>query len=147
MTNTMGLLVSITYVPKNLVWRGDGINNIWDVTNTADWLFNGSTLVTFNNSDNVTFDDTGSASPAINITNTVSPGSVVVSANQNNYTFDGDGGMAGTGSLTKSGGSTLTLNEANSYTGGTAVNGGSLVFSTGAAIPASGTLTSTAPRP
>jgi autotransporter-associated beta strand protein len=32
MTNTMGLLVSITYIPKNLVWRGDGVNNTWDTS-------------------------------------------------------------------------------------------------------------------
>jgi autotransporter-associated beta strand protein len=140
MTNTMGVLVSVMYNPKNLVWRGDGINNIWDLTNTADWLFNDSALVTFNSSDNVTFDDTGSASPAINITTTVSPGSVVVNANQN-YSFGGSGGIAGAGSFTKSGSGTLTLNEANTYTGGTVVNGGSVVFGSGAAIPASGTLT------
>ena len=63
LTNTMGLLVSVIYIPKNLVWRGDGSANIWDTTNTADW-FNGNELTTFNSSDNVTFDDTGSASPA-----------------------------------------------------------------------------------
>jgi autotransporter-associated beta strand protein len=50
------------------------------------------------------------------------------------------GGISGTGSLTVDSG-TLTLSGANSYTNGTIVNGGSLVFSAGQAIPASGILT------
>ena len=133
MTNTMGVLVSIVYNPKNLVWRGDGVNNIWDVTNTADWFYNSSTLITFNNTDNVTFDDTGSASSAINITNTVSPGSVVVSANQN-YTFSGSGGIAGAGSFTKSGAGTLLVNNNNTFTGPQVVNGGEIEYNNNASF-------------
>ena len=132
MTNTMGLLVSIIYIPKNLVWSGDGINNIWDVTNTADWL-NGSDLVTFNNSDNVTFDDTGSASPTVNIATTVSPGSVTVSANQD-YTFGGSGAIGGAATLTKSGAGTLTVNNNNTFTGPVTINGGTIQINNGGAI-------------
>jgi autotransporter-associated beta strand protein len=124
MTNTMGLLVSVTYIPKNLVWVGDGVNNTWDTTNTADW-FNGNDLVTFNSSDNVTFDDTGSAGPAINITSNVAPGSVVVNASQD-YTFGGTGGISGTASLTKSGTGNLFINNANSFTGKVNLNGGTI---------------------
>jgi autotransporter-associated beta strand protein len=124
MTNTMGLLVSVVYVPKNLVWVGDGANNIWDTTNTADW-FNGNDLVTFNSSDNVTFDDTGSATPAININSTVAPGGVVVNASQD-YTFGGTGGISGTASLTKSGTGNLFVNNANSFTGKVNLNSGTI---------------------
>jgi len=131
MTNTMGLLVSITYIPKNLVWQGDGVNNIWDTTNTADW-FNGNDLVTFNTSDTVTFDDTGSASPSINLPYSVAPGNVNVSANQN-YTFNGSA-IGGAGRLTKTGAGTLTLNNANTFTGGTLLQNGSIVIGAGGNI-------------
>ncbi len=126
MTNTMGLLVSIAYIPKNLVWRGDGVNNIWDTTNTADW-FNGNDLVTFNSSDNVTFDNTGSSSPAISINTTVAPGSVVINANQN-YTFNGAGLIAGQGAVTITGTNTVALNNINSYTGGTTINNATVLL-------------------
>jgi autotransporter-associated beta strand protein len=131
MTNTMGLLVSITYIPKNLVWRGDGVNNLWDTTNTADW-FNGNDLVTFNSSDSVTFDDTGSASPAININGTVAPGNITIAAAQN-YTFNGSA-ISGTGKLTKTGAGTLTLNDANTFTGGTLLQNGGIVIGSGGNI-------------
>jgi autotransporter-associated beta strand protein len=132
MTNTMGLLVSITYLPKNLVWRGDGVNNIWDTTNTADW-FNGNNLGTFNSSDNVTFDDTGSASPAIAINGLVAPGSVTFNAAQN-YTIGGSGSISGAGTLTKSGSGTLTVNNANSLSGAEALNGGTIQFNDGSSL-------------
>ena len=132
MTNTMGLLVSVTYIPKSLVWRGDGINNIWDTTNTADW-FDGNNLITFNSSDNVTFDDTGSASPAINLTGVVAPGSIVVNASQN-YTFGGSGSLSGAGSLTKSGTGMLTVDNNNNLNGPINLDSGSIQLNDGATI-------------
>ena len=130
LTNTMGLLVNVVYVPQNLVWVGNGTANIWDTTNTADW-FNGNSLVTFHATDNVTFDDTGSASPAVNITNTVAPGSVVVSASQN-YTLGGSGAITGSGSFTKSGTGTLQVNNNNTFTGPLTVNGGLIQYNNNA---------------
>jgi len=132
MTNTMGLLVSIIYIPKNLVWRGDGVNNIWDTTNTVDW-FNGNDLVTFNSSDNVTFDDTGSASPAVNINSTVAPGSVVFNSSQD-YTLGGSGAISGTASLTKSGTDNLFVNNANAFTGNVNLNSGTIQLNNGGTI-------------
>ena len=137
-TNTMGLLVSITYIPQNLVWRGDGISNIWDTNNTADW-FNGNNLIAFNSSDNVTFDDTGSNTPAITINGLVAPGSVTVNAAQN-YTIGGSGSISGSGTLTKAGTGTLTVNNANSLSGAEALNGGTIQFNDGSSI-GSGALT------
>ena len=131
MTNTMGLLVSVVYLPKNLVWVGDGTNNLWDTTNTPDW-FNGNSQVTFHTSDSVTFDDTGSASPAVNLPGSVAPGNINVVANQN-YTFNGSA-IGGTGKLTKSGTGTLTLNNANTFTGGTLLQNGGIVIGAGGNI-------------
>ena len=56
---------------------------------------------------------------------TVSPGSITVNNNNGNYTFNGST-IAGTGALTKSGTSALTINTSNSYSGGTTLNAGSL---------------------
>jgi autotransporter-associated beta strand protein len=138
MTNTMGLLISVSYIPKNLVWRGDGVNNTWDTTNTADW-FDGNNLTIFNTSDNVTFDDTGSASPAVNINSPVAPGSVVFNSSQN-YTLGGTGGINGTGSLTKSGASSLIVNTVNPFTGAVNLNSGIIQLNNGSSL-GSGTLT------
>jgi autotransporter-associated beta strand protein len=138
MTNTMGLLISISYIPKNLVWRGDGVNNTWDTNNTADW-FNGNNLTIFNTSDNVSFDDTGSASPAVNINSPVAPGSVVFNASQN-YTLNGTGGINGTSSLTKSGAGSLTVNTVNPFIGPVNLNSGTIQLNNGSSL-GSGTLT------
>lgn len=138
MTNTMGLLVSVTYIPQNLVWRGDGVDNTWDTTNTPDW-FNGNNLTTFNSSDNVTLDDTGSASPAINVNGLVAPGSLTVNATQN-YTLGGSGSISGAGTLTKSGAGTLTVKNANNLSGAEALNGGTIQFNDGGSL-GSGALT------
>jgi autotransporter-associated beta strand protein len=132
MTNTMGVLVSIIYVPKNVVWVGDGVNNLWDTTNTPDW-FNGSDLVTFHSSDSVTFDDTGSATPPINLTGTVAPGNVVFNASQD-YTIGGAGGISGTASLTKSGTGNLFINNANAFTGAVNLNSGTIQLNNGGSI-------------
>ena len=133
MTNTMGLLISVIYIPKNLVWVGDGSNNIWDTTNTADW-FNGNNLVTFSTSDSVTFDDTGSANPAININSPVAPGSIVFNASQQDYTLGGNGAISGAASLTKSGTDSLFVNNANSFSGNINLNSGTIQLNNGGTL-------------
>jgi autotransporter-associated beta strand protein len=132
MTNTMGLLVNVVYIPQNLVWVGNNTSNPWDTTNTADW-FNGNNAVTFHTTDNVTFDDTGSTSPAINLAATVTPGNMALNSSQN-YTFSGAGGIAGTGSLTVSGTNTTTINTANSYSGGTTINNATVAISSSSGL-------------
>ncbi|HWC58871.1 MAG TPA: autotransporter-associated beta strand repeat-containing protein [Verrucomicrobiae bacterium] len=140
MTNTMGLLVSITYIPKNLVWVGDGANNIWDNTNTADW-FNGNDLTTFHSADSVTFDDTGSANPAINLTGTVAPGSVVFNNSVNNYNLGGVGGISGAGAWTLNGTGSVTVNNANAFSGAINYkNGGTITVNNGGTV-GTGTIT------
>ncbi len=108
---------------STVVWKGDGIANLWDTT-TANWL------PEFYTDYNVAvFDDTGSASPAINIfPDPVMPFSVTVDAGTNAYTIGG-AAITGAGGLTKSGTNTLTLTGANSYSGLTAVNAGRLILS------------------
>jgi fibronectin-binding autotransporter adhesin len=110
------------HVPVDLTWRGDGIFNTWDVGTTANWIAGGSPEVFFN-TDTVTFDNSGSNTPAITLASDVAPAAVIVNASQD-YTFTG-GGIT-TGSLTKSGSGTLILDNTNTYSGATVINSGTL---------------------
>jgi autotransporter-associated beta strand protein len=132
MTNTVGLVVSSVPPPQDLIWHGDGTQNTWDLGTNANWL-NGATASTFNTGDTVTFDDTGLNIPAISLVGTLKPSSVTVAANQN-YTFAGNGTLAGVMSLIKSGPGNLTLNTPNTYGGGTIVLGGTVTVANGGDI-------------
>jgi autotransporter-associated beta strand protein len=133
-----------------LVWRGDGLNNTWDIGASSNW-FNGDGLDVFSNSIPVVFDDTGSNSPAIYLQGTLQPASITINASQS-YTFAGTGALGGSASLLKRGSGTLTLAGNNTYTGATTVSNGTLnitgnnsgsgpVFiNSGATLSGSGTL-------
>ena len=112
---------NITPVP--LTWKGDGATNAWDLT-SLNWL-NGTTATAYANGDNLTFGDSGSASPSLALSSTVTPGSVVVNSSQN-YTLAGSGQLSGAMSLTKLGSGSLLLNTSNNYIGGTYVDAGTL---------------------
>ncbi len=139
LSNAIGVLVS----SANLVWRGDGTANNWDVGTTANWL-EGTNVVTFSPdglADSVTFDDTGSDNPAVNLVGTLLPSSVAVTATQD-YTFGGTGSLGGPMSLTKSGTGQLTVTTSNTYSGGTTVSHGTLlVNNTTGSGTGSGTVT------
>ncbi len=147
LTNTVGLVVSSVPPPQDLVWHGDGTQNIWDLGTNANWL-NGATASAFNIGDTVTFDDTGLNTPAVNLVGTLKPSSVTVAANQN-YTLGGSGTLAGVMSLIKSGSGNLTLATPNTYGGGTIVLGGTVTIASGGDVGGGdvtldgGTLTST----
>jgi fibronectin-binding autotransporter adhesin len=128
-TSTPGEIdLIVTGTPASLVWQGDGSNNYWDVNGTSDWL-KGGTPDQFYQFDNVTFDNTGSATPAVNILTSVTPGSVTVNSSQH-YSFNGSS-IDGTTGLTKSGSGTLTILNTDNYSGVTAVNAGTLEIGDG----------------
>ena len=112
--------------PSNYIWKGDGVTNTWDAS-SLNWLNGNNTLVAYVNGNNATFDDTGSASPSINLTASLSPAFVNVASAQN-YTFSGTGNLTGSMALNKSGAGTLTLSNANTYTGGTNIASGTVVL-------------------
>ena len=133
MTNTIGLVVTGTVPPQDLVWRGDGFANTWDVNTTTNWL-DGTTPAVFHNGDSVTFDDTGSNSPNINLAANLTASDIEVNSTQN-YTFSGTGALAGSAALTKSGSGTLTIATTNSsYAGSVVLNGGTLALATGSSL-------------
>ncbi|HTL71948.1 MAG TPA: autotransporter-associated beta strand repeat-containing protein [bacterium] len=137
LTNSVGVLVTPATAPQNLTWHGDGTGNIWNTTNTL-WL-NGTNAATFRGGDTVTFDDTGSNAPFINIIGTVAPASLTVSAAKD-YIFGGSGAITGVGMLSQSGTGSLTISNANTFSGGVDVQGGVLNVGNGGSL-GSGTVT------
>ena len=107
-----------------LTWRGDSAVNSWDLGLTTNW-FDGSGFVTFSDLNPVVFDDTGSMNPAVTLAGALQPGSVVVDADKD-YTFNG-GNIFGNIPLVKTGTGTLTVNNTNSFSGGTTVSNGTLL--------------------
>lgn len=105
----------------------------WDITTTANWS-DSVALVTYDElagtGPDVTFDDTagGGASLTVTLNTTVGPLSVTVSNSAKDYTLSGSGNIVG-GMLTKEGSGTLTLSTVNTYSGGTFLNDGTVVFS------------------
>ena len=115
--------------PSDLIWVGDGVANLWAVGSGTNW-FNGTNLVVFLSGDNVTFDDTGTNTPAINLSGALSAGTVYVLAEED-YTFGGGGYLAGPTVLFKTGNGTLILDTTNTFTGGTTINDGTVQIGDG----------------
>ncbi len=128
--NELDLLVYSGVAPT-VTWVGDGSQNLWDESGNSHW-----TPGSFLNNDQVLFDDTGSASPAVNMDVVVYPNSVTVNSTSKNYILAGSNGgkISGGASLIKPGGSTstLTLETVNDYSGVTAINGGVVQLGDGA---------------
>jgi autotransporter-associated beta strand protein len=133
MSSTCGILISQSGPTQALRWIGNGSTNPWD-TSSPLWtsLVTGSTIA-FGAGDPVTFDDSGSSSPAINLTAPVSPGGVEVAGISSNYVLSGTGFIGGIGSIVKDSLGTLTIQNstANTFSGGIVVNSGTLVLSQG----------------
>ena len=111
-------------IAPSLTWQGDSSQNLWDTTASSIWQ--GAALYT--QGAYVTFDNSGSASPAVNLDIVEYPAAVTVSSTQN-YTFGVNGGsgvnrISGGASLTNNGPGTVILQTVNDYSGNTAINGG-----------------------
>jgi len=128
-TQTFVMLASGVFVPTDLTWVGDGISNLWD-TNSMNFE-DGTNTTAFSSGDNVLFDDTGSSSPAINVTGSIYAGVVQVDASQN-YTFGGSGVLGGAMALQKSGTGSLTISNTgpNTFGGGSAIGEGTMTLAT-----------------
>lgn len=139
-----GSAIQISVNGDKPYWVGDTDNN-WNTTTINNWkLVTGGGYVTFLAGDDVVFND--NATPAgpitVNIDGAdVSTNLITVDNTTKDYVIDSGGGYwIATGSLTKSGTGSLTLNTANKYTGGTTLNAGTLNLGNTTALGASGSL-------
>ena len=125
--------VNLTYTPgfpsANLIWNKTGAApQLWDIQTTKSWnnTSSSNTSDVFFNGDKVTFDNTAGVQTSVSIPNgaAVSPSSITVNSTTNNFSISspGTGRITGSGNLTKSGSSTLTLATSNDYQGGTTIN-------------------------
>ena len=118
----------IGYDLQNLVWDGSGDTTTWNIWNTINWHTSTASNLQYTDAALVLFDDTNTNGNTILLNQIVLPTQVVVDSNVNNYTINGTGAISGPASLFKSGTSTLTLNNVNTYTGITSVEGGRLLL-------------------
>jgi len=129
-SRTVSLTNSLTLgAPANLTWQGGNPNTNWDLT-TPNFINGAANAVVFHGGDNVTFSDT-STNSIVNITSSyVAPGQIIENASQN-YAFSaGSASLIGGGSLVMNGSGTLTISNANAYTGGSTLNSGTLALGT-----------------
>ncbi len=137
-TNAVSVLMTPITIPENLTWQGDGLANVWTNGGPANWN-DGTNLVAFSSGDNVTFDDTGSNTPAITLAGPISAGIVSVIADNQDYVFAGTGFLSGGTALFKTGNGQLTLDTSNNFSGGTTINDG--VVQVGDGVADNGALT------
>ena len=105
-------LVAAACLPVHAIleWNGGDWN-----TEDFSWLENGVSTV-FSQGDAVLF-SVAAESTMVNITAVVNPASMVV--NGSGYVFIGNGGIAGAAALSLESGATLSVQNANSFSGGT----------------------------
>jgi autotransporter-associated beta strand protein len=99
----------------------------WDVYSSANFSEGDNKFIS---GDTVTFNEPASAS-TVTLSGRLSPASVTVNNTSNAYTFTGADGTAditGSASLTKSGAGVLTITSAQTHTGATSVNAGTMKF-------------------
>ncbi len=114
----------------DLTWVGDGVANLWAVDSGSNW-FDGTNIVAFNSGDTVTFDDTGSNTPAIQLSGNLAPAAINVIADNQDYTFGGSGVITGIGGLFKEGAGNLFINTLNTFSGGVTIDEGNVQLGDG----------------
>lgn len=114
------------YSAGDKIWIG-GENAVWNIDGSASFK-NAETAENdvFVPGDNVLFDDTAESTDVV-IEGRLQPASVTFKNETKDYTLSGEGLIVGDAKLVKEGAGTLTINNINSYTGGTYINGGKLV--------------------
>ena len=116
------LVISDMRDPGDILWTGSE-SNVWDVAGTANFLntidWQSDIFVT---GDKVHFDDTASKF-SVSLADELEPDSVFVGSSKA-YTFTGNGSFTGNTTLVKLFSGTLTVKNANSYTGGNRISGG-----------------------
>ncbi|MEM9479175.1 MAG: autotransporter-associated beta strand repeat-containing protein [Verrucomicrobiota bacterium] len=109
-------------------WDNSTADNLWNegAGSSTNWV-EGDNL--FFDGDIVIFDDTVGSNQTVAVAADVEPGGIMFNNNTDTFTINDNGGgeaISGETSLTKSGEADVTINNANSYTGGTFLRQGIL---------------------
>ena len=112
---------------RELVWVGDGVSNTWNFS-APNWNAGGGATA-FVDGDPVTFDDSGSNTPAIDVPVNVSTSHITVANDTKGYTIGGAGSVISSGGLLKSGPAALTLSGTTSFGSAISMQDGSLTLS------------------
>jgi fibronectin-binding autotransporter adhesin len=130
---TVDLVVTSVYEPLtwavgDATWDINGITNNWVDTLSVPTTYQEANLI----ADAVVFNDSASGGPTITVTLNTNPIPPAVTVNNPTkaYVITGNGSINGVGTLTKSGAAALTLQTTNAFTGGIAINGGTVNFTT-----------------
>jgi len=127
------VIISAPPLITPITWNGQtnsvNIGN-WDILGTSNWVTAVGAPYFYQDTSPVTFDDTLHGTAIVNLTTTLSPGSITVNNNNSNYVFSGTGNISGTTGLTKTGSDALTMNESggDNFTGGITMGGGTLTY-------------------
>lgn len=118
---------------ETAVWT-PGENHLWNTTD-KNWTQEGR-MYRYKDGVDVVFNDTGKGGE-VQLEGALAPKGVLVEGNCD-YTFTGTGKITGEAALTKNGSGTLTIENANEYSGGTFINGGTLVMKNAQALGSGG---------
>jgi autotransporter-associated beta strand protein len=132
-SSTCGVLISQFGPSQSVRWKGDGVTNAWDSTSPNWTALSSGSAVTFAAGDPITFDDSGSSSPAVHLATPVSPGLIEVDGSTSNYVISGTAGIGGPAAVIKNSAGSLTFQNTvdNTFSGGIVVNSGTLILSQG----------------
>ena len=125
------LRVKLTGNAANVTWTGAATGNWDNVQTDANWTTADAGVTDkthFYDGDYVTLNDTNSGHYAVTFTGNVSPTLVTVNNSSGDYVFSGGAGITGNAALIKNGTGALNINQVNSYTGGSTINGGNVIL-------------------
>jgi autotransporter-associated beta strand protein len=119
-------------------WTG-ATNGNWTtaaIGGAGNWRLPDNSPTDFITGDTLTFDDSATGTTAINISDaSVSPALLIFNNSALSYTIGSTGNFGiATGSLVKNGSGTLTINTANTYSGGTQLLTGTLLVGNASAL-------------
>lgn len=128
--------VTLSLGNTSLTWTGAG-GSTWNLNSTANWKDAASAPQKFFFADAVTFNDTPGSDQTVTLGNSVQPGSITVNNSAIGYSIVANGSnVISGGSLLKTGTNVLTMagNVANTFAGGTTIQGGTISIEHGASL-------------